>query len=82
MHSNHMVREGARLEVVRDNMGHGNIDVTHNVYAKSAGCLAKFRCEERDGGGKKLGQFGGISGTRDVVEQWKRHRQRLMRRQQ
>jgi hypothetical protein len=25
----------------------------------------------RDGGGKKLGHFGGISGTRDVVEQWK-----------
>jgi hypothetical protein len=24
-----------------------------------------------DGGGKKLGQFGGISGTRHVVEQWK-----------
>ena len=51
MHSNHMVREGARLEVVRDNMGHANIDVTHDVYAKSAGCIAKFRCEERKGVG-------------------------------
>ena len=29
------------------------------------------RFEFRDGGGKKLGQFGGITGARDVVEQWK-----------
>jgi hypothetical protein len=35
MHSSHRVREGARLEVVRDNMGHANIDVTQNVYGKS-----------------------------------------------
>jgi hypothetical protein len=30
-----MLREGARPEVVRDNMGHANIDVTQNVYGKS-----------------------------------------------
>jgi site-specific recombinase XerD len=31
MHSSHMLREGARPEVVRDNMGHANIDVTQIV---------------------------------------------------
>jgi hypothetical protein len=30
-----MLREGARPEVVRDNMGHANIDVTQNAYGKS-----------------------------------------------
>ena len=30
-----MPREGARPEIVRDNMGHANIDVTQNVYGKS-----------------------------------------------
>jgi hypothetical protein len=35
MHSSLMLREGARPEVVRDNMGHASIDVTQNVYAKS-----------------------------------------------
>ena len=35
MHSSHMLREGARPEIVRDNMGHENIDVTRNVYSKS-----------------------------------------------
>ena len=30
-----MLREGARPEIVRDNMGHANIDVTRNVYSKS-----------------------------------------------
>ena len=30
-----MLREGARPEIVRDNMGHANIDVTQNVYGKS-----------------------------------------------
>ncbi len=35
MHSSHMLREGARPEIVRDNMGHANIDVTQNVYGKS-----------------------------------------------
>jgi integrase len=35
MHSSHMLREGARPEIVRDNMGHANIDVTQNVYSKS-----------------------------------------------
>ena len=35
MHSSLMSREGARPEVVRDNMGHANIDVTQNVYGKS-----------------------------------------------
>ena len=35
MHSSCMLREGARPEVGRDNMGHANIDVTQNVYGKS-----------------------------------------------
>ena len=35
MHSSHMPHEGARPEMVRDNMGHANIDVTQNVYGKS-----------------------------------------------
>jgi integrase len=35
MHSSYMLREGARPEIVRDNMGHANIDVTQNVYGKS-----------------------------------------------
>jgi integrase len=35
MHSSLMLREGARPEVVRDNMGHANIDVTRNAYGKS-----------------------------------------------
>jgi hypothetical protein len=35
MDSSLMLREGARPEVVRDNMGHANIDVTQNVYGKS-----------------------------------------------
>jgi len=46
MHSSHMLREGARPEIARDNMGHANIDVTRNVYGKSAGRLAKIRCED------------------------------------
>ncbi len=35
MHSSHMLREGARPQVVRDILGHANIDVTQNVYGKS-----------------------------------------------
>ena len=35
MHSSLMLREDARPEVVRDNMGHANIDMTQNVYGKS-----------------------------------------------
>ena len=35
MHSSPMLREGARPEIVRDNMGHANIDVTQIVYGKS-----------------------------------------------
>jgi hypothetical protein len=35
MHSSHMLREGTWPEIVRDNMGHANIDVTHVVYCKS-----------------------------------------------
>jgi len=35
MHSSYMLREGARPEIVRDNTGHANIDVTQNVYGKS-----------------------------------------------
>jgi integrase len=46
MYSSHMPREGARPEIVRDNMGHANIAMTQNVYGKSAGCLAKFRSED------------------------------------
>ena len=37
MHSSHMLREGARPEVVRCILGHANIDVTQNVYGKGAG---------------------------------------------
>ena len=35
MHSSHRLCEGARQEIVRDNMGHANIDVTQIVYGKS-----------------------------------------------
>jgi len=35
MHSSHKLREGVRPEIVRDNMGHANIDVTQIVYGKS-----------------------------------------------
>lgn len=35
MHSSLMLRGGARPEVVRDNMGHSNIDPTQNIYGKS-----------------------------------------------
>ncbi len=35
MHSSLMGRAGVRPEVIRDNMGHANIDVTQNVYGKS-----------------------------------------------
>jgi len=30
-----MLREGARPEIVRDNLGHANTDVTQIVYSKS-----------------------------------------------
>jgi hypothetical protein len=35
MHSSHKLREGVRPEIVRDNMGHANIDVTQIVFGKS-----------------------------------------------
>jgi integrase len=35
MHSSLMRREGVRLEVVRDNMGHSEIATTANIYSKS-----------------------------------------------
>ncbi len=35
MHSSRRLDERAGLEIVRDNMGHANIDVTQNVYGKS-----------------------------------------------
>jgi len=35
MYSSLMLCGGARPEVVRDNMGHSNIDVPQNVYGKS-----------------------------------------------
>jgi hypothetical protein len=34
-HSSHMLREAARPEIVPDNRGHANIDVTQFVYGKS-----------------------------------------------
>ena len=37
MHSSLMLREGARPEVVRDNMGAANIDVTQNVWQELVG---------------------------------------------
>ncbi len=35
MHSSLMLRSGVRAEVVRDNMGHSDIDQTQNIYGKS-----------------------------------------------
>jgi site-specific recombinase XerD len=35
MHSSLMRREGVRLEVVRDNIGHSEIATTANIYSKS-----------------------------------------------
>jgi hypothetical protein len=35
MHSRYTLREGARPEIVWDNRGHANIDVTQNVYGKN-----------------------------------------------
>ena len=35
MHSSRMLRGGATPEIVRDILGHANIDVTQNVYGKS-----------------------------------------------
>jgi hypothetical protein len=35
MHSILMGRAGARPEVIRDNMGHHDIDVSQNIYGKS-----------------------------------------------
>jgi integrase len=35
MHSGpHTLRESAGLEMVRDNLGHANINVTQNVYGQ------------------------------------------------
>jgi hypothetical protein len=34
-----MLRDGARLEIGRDSMGHVDVGVTHNVYGKG-------RCKE------------------------------------
>jgi len=36
-HSSHRLREGARPELVRDNMGHANIDVTQMFTARAGG---------------------------------------------
>jgi integrase len=44
MHSSRMLREGARPEVVRDILGHANIDVTQNVYGKSCSGNISCRC--------------------------------------
>jgi hypothetical protein len=35
MHSGHVLRQGARPEFVRDNLGHANSSVTQIVYGKS-----------------------------------------------
>jgi integrase len=43
MHSGHLLREGARPEVVRDILGHANIDVTQNVYGKSVHASVIYR---------------------------------------
>jgi hypothetical protein len=37
MHSSHMLREGARPEVVRNILGHANIDVTQMFTARAGG---------------------------------------------
>jgi hypothetical protein len=46
MHSGHMLREGTWPEIVRDYMGHANIDVTQIVFGESAECVAKFSCKD------------------------------------
>jgi len=37
MHASHMLPEGAELEVVRDILGHANIDVAQNGFGKMVG---------------------------------------------
>jgi hypothetical protein len=36
MHSRHVLREGARPEVLRNTLGHTSIDVTQNAYAPNS----------------------------------------------
>jgi site-specific recombinase XerD len=40
------MRQGARCELLRDILGHANIDVTQIVYGESAECVAKFSCKD------------------------------------
>src|SRR5260370_20307629 len=51
LHSSQRLREGARPEVVWDNMSHANIDVTQNVYGNgwwgASGC-GHPRCRSRN----------------------------------
>ena len=60
---------------MRENLGHANIDVTQNVYATSAGRIAKFRCEERKGvwplrdKDRKLAKAAAIVTAKRLVEQ-------------
>jgi hypothetical protein len=42
LHSSHLLRDVARPEVVRNILGHANIDVTQNVYGKSG-----WKCPRR-----------------------------------
>ena len=46
MHTGHLLREGAGPEIVRDNMGHANIDVTQNIFeelvGRTSGCEIWF----------------------------------------
>jgi hypothetical protein len=46
------MRQGARCELLRDNLGHANVDVTQNVYGES---WWEERVEK--GGGRRGRQF-------------------------
>jgi integrase len=48
MHSSYMFARRRKEEIVRDNMGHANIDVTQNVYWRVA-CPSKLlACGRRE----------------------------------
>ena len=41
MHSS-MLREGRRCEVLRDILGHANIDVTQNIFARATPTISRI----------------------------------------
>jgi hypothetical protein len=50
MHFSHILREGARPEIVRDNMGHANIDVTQIVYGEALDALRSLVARTNESG--------------------------------